>query len=563
MKKEKIGLMMQYQKKNYNIFSKIDDCFPYSSEDEFKEYFDMKEQFVKLYCVDELNYEDKMPRVEAFENILTSIYNYQDYNFVYILKGNKFGIRLYLGLAKNIYRNRVESREDFANLIKSSIFANFPGTKFKNNNNEINDVEKEKLFKEIEDFQYFNMITGVPEFNIFDDKSEQNKGLFQGIDRLIRAMSNEEWTLMIVAENVNKEEILKEKEKIYSLYNELYPYSKKTIQMNESKSIGTTKGETTSENYSNQTSKNESMNKSKNEKESESVGKTESISTGNSKSKNSGVSVNKTDGNSETIDIQNKKIIDNLEYIDKKLIKRIELGNNRGFFKTAVYTFANENLSLKKLNSNLISIFQGESGDFSSLKLVDFQKLNSGEKKKLQKYLLSFQTFNVKLYPEESVYAIMNSIPTYISDEKNIMGLSTYLTAREISLLSGFPLKEVTGIKMRKGIDFGLNTIDNVEGILIGNIIDRGNKLDNNKIFIDEEHLNKHIFISGVTGSGKTTTSQKILLESKMPFLVIEPAKTEYRKLYNFYSEEEIMIYTLGSEDLPFRLNPVRQAKLV
>ena len=25
---------MQYQKKNYNIFSKIDDCFPYSSEDE-------------------------------------------------------------------------------------------------------------------------------------------------------------------------------------------------------------------------------------------------------------------------------------------------------------------------------------------------------------------------------------------------------------------------------------------------------------------------------------------------------------------------------------------------
>ena len=47
----------------------------------------------------------------------------------------------------------------------------------------------------------------------------------------------------------------------------------------------------------------------------------------------------------------------------------------------------------------------------------------------------------------------------------------------------------------------------------------------------------------------------KLLLESGLPFLVIEPAKTEYRALHALDSTTEY--YILGREDLtPFRLNP-------
>jgi shikimate kinase len=67
--------------------------------------------------------------------------------------------------------------------------------------------------------------------------------------------------------------------------------------------------------------------------------------------------------------------------------------------------------------------------------------------------------------------------------------------------------------------------------------------------------LTKHVFVTGVTGSGKTTTCMKLLIESKLPFMVIEPAKTEYRALHSL--DSNIEYYILGREDLtPFRLNP-------
>lgn len=46
-----------------------------------------------------------------------------------------------------------------------------------------------------------------------------------------------------------------------------------------------------------------------------------------------------------------------------------------------------------------------------------------------------------------------------------------------------------------------------------------------------------HVFVTGVTGSGKTTTCHHLLRESMLPFLVIEPAKTEYRMLLEEYDD--------------------------
>ena len=59
----------------------------------------------------------------------------------------------------------------------------------------------------------------------------------------------------------------------------------------------------------------------------------------------------------------------------------------------------------------------------------------------------------------------------------------------------------------------------------------------------------------GESGSGKTTTCQRILKSANLPFLVIEPAKTEYRAMLN--DMDDLIIFTLGDERVaPFRLNP-------
>jgi uncharacterized protein DUF87 len=81
---------------------------------------------------------------------------------------------------------------------------------------------------------------------------------------------------------------------------------------------------------------------------------------------------------------------------------------------------------------------------------------------------------------------------------------------------------------------------------------------------VEPVSLTKHVFVAGVTGAGKTTTIRHLLVrafESGVPFLIIEPAKTEYRELLDRSSNHELrqrlQIFTLGDELVsPFRLNP-------
>lgn len=80
----------------------------------------------------------------------------------------------------------------------------------------------------------------------------------------------------------------------------------------------------------------------------------------------------------------------------------------------------------------------------------------------------------------------------------------------------------------------------------------------------------KHLFLSGCSGFTKTNSSFNLLLQLHkfgVPFLVIEPVKTEYRTLKALRKSKDknardlaknIEIYTPGDESIsPFRLNPL------
>ena len=75
------------------------------------------------------------------------------------------------------------------------------------------------------------------------------------------------------------------------------------------------------------------------------------------------------------------------------------------------------------------------------------------------------------------------------------------------------------------------------------------------KVRLDD--LARHAFFTGMTGSGKTTSCFSLLIqlhELGVPFLVVEPVKTEYRSLASVI--RGLQVFTLGDEDTaPFRLN--------
>ena len=73
--------------------------------------------------------------------------------------------------------------------------------------------------------------------------------------------------------------------------------------------------------------------------------------------------------------------------------------------------------------------------------------------------------------------------------------------------------------------------------------------------------LSRHALITGFTGSGKTNTVLYLLdqlwRKHRIPFLVIEAAKKEYRALSRVSGFEDLLVFTLGDETgAPFRLNP-------
>lgn len=83
----------------------------------------------------------------------------------------------------------------------------------------------------------------------------------------------------------------------------------------------------------------------------------------------------------------------------------------------------------------------------------------------------------------------------------------------------------------------------------------------------DREQLTRHGLIVGMPGSGKTTTMFNLLYQlwarpderERVPFIVLEPAKTEYRVLKELsIFKGDMLVFTLGDERIsPFRFNPL------
>lgn len=75
------------------------------------------------------------------------------------------------------------------------------------------------------------------------------------------------------------------------------------------------------------------------------------------------------------------------------------------------------------------------------------------------------------------------------------------------------------------------------------------------------KNLQKHAFIAGVPGSGKTNImhhlTSTLWKQHNIPFLVLEPAKQEYRALANEPGMEELYIFAPNAEMLfPLHINP-------
>jgi hypothetical protein len=138
---------------------------------------------------------------------------------------------------------------------------------------------------------------------------------------------------------------------------------------------------------------------------------------------------------------------------------------------------------------------------------------------------------------------------------------ATLLSSAELAALVQLPRQEFPGYRIAPYTQFDLDPphAPAAEPINLGKILDGGRETGN-WLVISRYDFAKHGLVAGVTGSGKTNTLfyvlDKLWREAHVPFLVVEPAKTEYRHL-RAAAMPDLQIYTLGDERwAPFRLNP-------
>lgn len=161
------------------------------------------------------------------------------------------------------------------------------------------------------------------------------------------------------------------------------------------------------------------------------------------------------------------------------------------------------------------------------------------------------------------VDSFMDEIPICCSENtpQSMKRWATTYTVDEIAAFSRLPvLYDGETVEIPKETAAKTET----SGMIIGH------DTNNYEVLIPQKLLPKHMFVCGVPGSGKTNTmlhlanslwNAKIPVgdesrKAHIPFLVLEPAKREYRELALFDIPELIVFSPSACTNFPLRLNP-------
>ena len=233
----------------------------------------------------------------------------------------------------------------------------------------------------------------------------------------------------------------------------------------------------------------------------------------------------KTESESTTIN-QGKTISKNLvnkhiESISEHLFyhsKRFETGKAIGSWNVGVYLFGEKECDLQSASIQLKSILSGQESIFEPIRVHNITNMVRAD---LSKTLAKFETPQIEVHANGKLF----------NHPLGMKELKTVLTTKELSYLINFPLRSVPGISVIDSTpEFSLNQQEEVNGntIQFGKLL-YGGSLTDMSYKIPVDILSRHTLLSGINGSGKTNTVQAILNNLQdIPFLVIEPAKTEY-----------------------------------
>lgn len=269
---------------------------------------------------------------------------------------------------------------------------------------------------------------------------------------------------------------------------------------------------------------------------------THSESETTSQSLTRGFSQGYTEGQSKSLatTIVNRHV----DYVIKRLnaqLERFEEGLGGGMWNTGVYLLTKDDNVARSATLQLKSIISGKNSHLEPIrihKVTNLFRRDNGN----NKFRKSLVQYTMPIVPIAFTDSNNKTSVLYNPFEGGESQLSTMLTTEELACLVNFPQRSVPGISVIDSTpDFSLRpNNENGDGINIGKLLYTFSET-NLEISIPPRTLIRHSLITGVNGSGKTNTVLNLLQETAkrdVPFMVIEPAKTEYVDWAISYNKE-------------------------
>ena len=264
------------------------------------------------------------------------------------------------------------------------------------------------------------------------------------------------------------------------------------------------------------------------ESKSTGISRSESISEMNGESFNLVNTKTMTDtfGSSKgiTLNAQNMTLSLVLQRLGKQL-ERLEECESLGMWNFAAY-FMGESASETETAANTYKAVVA--GINSGIERSAVNSWTEKEKvNELTEYIKNF------VHPQFEYKGFSYGVPRYIT-----VNPSALVSTKELAIHMGLPRHSVRGLPVVEHAAFGQEVITRKKNsnkkIQLGQVYNLGRETKT-EVELDIESLSMHTLIAGSTGSGKSNTVYYLLSELKknrIPFLVVEPAKGEYKNVF-------------------------------
>ena len=526
-------------------------------------------------------------------------------SLVVLINSSSTEIDYYIGV-RSIKKNPAEAHE----ILYKSLCANFPGISFKTYKDTavptnysqciLSKSDIEQVSEDVFAVNKLNAgqqksiasITGIAGLRAEQETQEQK--FVQGIEKVIDAMRGERYSLLLIAEPIPTSEVQTIKRGYENLYSAIKPFENTVLTYGENESesvtatyshgitdtinhsitntITQTEGRTYSTTHTESGTKgfsiglglggmippvgifgNAGFNKSHtsgissiegtNSSRSNAYGTTEGTSKGVSETKSDATT--KGTGASRTLQIsfENKAVKKMMDTIDAQL-ERIDTAGSVGMWSCAAYCIADTPIVSEMAAAAYYSVIRGEDSYLETGAITQWSGSN---------------LVQVADYLKKMLHPIVDV-------NGSEMPAASFISTKELAIHAGFPEKSVAGLPVRTVASFGREVVssvtDNGINCKLGTVYHIG-KEENKIVCLNTNSLASHTFITGSTGSGKSNTIYQILTEAKKSgctFLVIEPAKGEYKHIFGM--QDGVSVYGTNPALTPLlRVNPFKFPK--